>query len=284
MRSLVLLFALPVFLCAADKAPPPVGTLRSPMVLSADAVATVNARMGMLTSITLLTDKPVQSVMKGGPEINLMLDGNVVHIQALVPEGLSSVTFRVEAVTYVIRVRITPEDPTIPNPVFSFAKQGKFDELDRALSTAPAMKPADIDINGAIRVIERAASDREFRATLQNFQSMPIRKIYAWNHNEIHLLEAHQFADLDLIVFRISWVNQENRAFYLHQNQYRLFIGEKPIMAQARRQLAPRAIVFPGQQETVWLAVQGYKLRLDNDWDLRLPPEASELRAYTRTN
>jgi hypothetical protein len=285
MRRYFFLLALPLALWAAEKADPQTGgTLSSPLILSPDSVATVNARMGMLTSVTLLTDKPVQSMMKGGPEINLMLDGNVVHIQPLVPEGLSSLTFRVDSVTYVIRVRITPEDPTIPNPVFTFAKQGKFDELDRAVTAAPALKPSDIDINGAIRVIERAATDRDFRATLQNFQSLPIRKIYAWNHNEIHLLEAHQFADLDLIVFKISWVNQQGTAFYLHQNQYRLFIGEKQVMTQARRQLAPRAIVFPGQQETVWLAVQGYKLRLDNDWNLRLPPEASELRAYTRSH
>jgi hypothetical protein len=238
--------------------------------------------MGMLTTVTFITDKPVESVMKGGPEINILRDGTVVHIQPLVPEGLSSLTLRVEGITYVIRVRITTEDPAIPNPVFTFAKQGRFAELDHVLATAAPMKPSDIDLNGAIRTIERAASDPAFLATLRNYASLPLHKIYEWNHNEIHFLEAHQFADIDLIVFKLAWVNQQAVAYYLNQDQYRLFIANKQVPIQARRQLAPRSIIFPGQEEIVWLAVQGYKLRLDNDWELRLPPEASDLRAYIR--
>ena len=277
-----LLFSL--CLTAAEKPEVVAGTLRSPAALSPEMVSTVFSRMGMLTSITFLTDKPIQSVMKGGPEINVMQDGNVIHIQPLVPEGVGSLTIRVEGVTYVIRIRITGEDPEVPNPVFSFAKKGRFDELDASLSSAPALKPSDIDINGAIKVIERASSDRPFRDSLKNYQALLIRKIYAWNHNEIHFLEAHQFADLDLIVFKVSWVNQQGTAFYLHQNQYKVFIDDRQVQIQARRQLAPRAIVFPGQLEVVWLAVQGYKLRLDNDWSLRLPPDSAELRGYIRSN
>ena len=287
-RSLIALvtlaFACPSGAIAASKSQEqaPSGTLKNPVEISPDTVVTVYAKLGSITSITLLTEKPVESVIKGGPEINHLLDGNVIHIQPLVPEGTSTVTFRVESVTYVIRVRIGNEDPVVPNPVFSFAKQGRFDELDRAITSAGPMKPSDIDLNGAIRTIERASRDTTFKATLKNYGMMPIRKIYVWNNNEIHFLEAHQFADIDLIVFKISWVNQQNQALYLNKNQYKLFIGDKPVPSQVRQQLAPKSIVFPGQLETVWLGVQGYKLRLDNDWDLRLPPDAKALRAYIR--
>lgn len=258
------------------------GTLRNPAEISPDTVTTVFAKLGSITSITLLTEKPIESVIKGGPEINHLLDGNVIHIQPLVPEGTSSVTFRVEGITYAIRINISDVDPVVPNPVFSFAKQGRFEELDKALSSAGPMKPADIDLNGAIRTIDRATTDKAYRSTLKNYGVLKIRKIYEWNSNEIHFLEAHQFADIDLIVFKISWVNQQGQAFYLNKDQYKLFIGDKPVPVQVRRQLAPRSIVFPGQLETVWLGVQGYKLRLDNDWDVRLPPDAKALRAYIR--
>lgn len=258
------------------------GTLSSPAILSPDSVMTVYGRKGTLTTVTLLTDKPVEGVMRGGTEINVVQEANVIHIQPLIPEGMSSVTFRVAGVTYVIRVRITTEDPSIPNPVFTFAKLGQFDDLDKVLTNAPVMRPSEIDLNGAVRVIQRASSDKQFRATLRNYAVLPVRKIYSWNHNEIHLLEAYQFADLDLIIFKVSWVNLQGEAYYLNEGQYHIFVGEREIPIQVRQQLAPRSIVFPGQQETVWLATQGYKLRLDNDWDLRLPPEASQLRAYVR--
>ena len=184
------------------------GTLSSPAILSPDSVMTVYGRKGTLTTVTLLTDKPVEGVMRGGTEINVVQEANVIHIQPLIPEGMSSVTFRVAGVTYVIRVRITTEDPSIPNPVFTFAKLGQFDDLDKVLTNAPVMRPSEIDLNGAVRVIQRASSDKQFRATLRNYAVLPVRKIYSWNHNEIHLLEAYQFADLDLIIFKVSWVNR----------------------------------------------------------------------------
>ena len=258
------------------------GTASAPGIITPDTVTTVYAKLGMLTSVTLLTDKPVESVMRGGPEINLIKDKNVIHIQPAVVEGVSSINFRVEGITYVMRVRITQVEPVNPNPVYTFVKAAKFSDLDQVIANAPAMKPSDIDINGLVKVIERAEFDKAFRDTLHNYAIMPVNKTYVWNQCDIHFLQAYQFADLDLILFKISWVNTQTNAFYLHANQYNLFIHDRPITIQARKQLAPRYIVFPGQEEVVWLAVQGYKLRIDNDWDLRLPPDAENLKAYVR--
>ncbi len=248
---------------------------RAAVPISPDNIPTVAARLGMLTSITLLTREPIEAVMKGGPEINHLVDGNVIHIQPTVSEGNSSITFRVAGTIYVIRIRIAPGELAIPNPVFSFPGGSKFDDLDRPLAEAMPLRPGEIDLNGAVRTIERAGIDPQFRATLRSFAELPVRKIYPWNGQEIHFLAAYQFAELDLIVFKLSWVNIGSAAFYLKDHQYQIYLGSRVVPIQARRQLAPRAIVFPGQQETVWLAVQGYKLRLDNDWELRLPPDAS---------
>lgn len=257
------------------------GTASKPAVLSPDVVPTVFGRLGMITSVTLLSEKPVLSVLKGGPEINVHLDGKVIHIQPVVPEALSSVTFTVDGTTFVIKVRVSEEDPLVPNPVFTFAKRSRFEELDKAIASAARLKPMDVDLNGAIRTIERAADDQEFARTLRSYGAIPLGKVYRWNGCDIHLAQAHQFAEQDLILFKVVWVNTTDKAVYLHQDQYRLFVGSKRIPIIQKRQLAPRAIVFPGQQEVVWLAVQGYKLRLDNDWDLRLPADAAQLQAFT---
>lgn len=248
-------------------------------VLTPGSIVTVNARLGMLTSVTIRTKEPLENVLKGGPEINELVDGNVIHIQPTVAEGLSSLTFRVGGSVYVIRVRISPGDLVQPNPVFTVADAGKLAGLDRPLAEAAALRPGEIDLNGAVRAIERADRDPAFRETLRNFAELPVRKVYSWNGQDIHFLSAYQFAELDLIVFRISWVNTQAAAFYLKDQQYQIYLGERPVPIQARRQLAARAIVFPGQQDTVWLAVQGYKLRLDNPWELRLPADARMIQA-----
>jgi hypothetical protein len=286
MRNIALIFALSLATFVGSYAEPSLqgtGTSRDPAILNPDVVPTIFAKFGMLTSVTLVTDKPFDAApMKGGAEINLFRDGNVLQIQPTVNEGMSSVTFRVAGVTYMLKVRITTNDPAIPNPVFTFPKSSRFSDNDRAIASAPSLKPLDIDLNGTIKVVERATYDATFRDTLRAYAVLPIHKVYHWNHCDINLVEAHQFADQDLILFKISWVNSQNTAFYLNANQYRLYVSNHQIGIQVRRQLAPRSIIYPGQQETVWLAVQGYKLRLDNDWDLGLPPDAADLRPYIR--
>ena len=281
---LTLLCLVLVLLAARAEGPntAPLGTISNPAILAPDSVATVFARRGMLTSVTILTEKPVEMPLAGGPEIRVVKDGNILHIQAVAIEGTSSINFRVDGITYVIKVKISSEDPVIPNPVFTIAKMGAFEDLDKALAASAPMKPSDIDLVGAIRTIERAKTDIAFKATLRNYAVLPINKVYAWNHCDITLVEAHQFADLDMIIFRVAWVNTMQTAFYLNAKQYKIFVGERPVMIQARHQLAPTSVIFPGQEEIVWLVVQGYKLRLDNNWNLGLPPDSSDLRAFIR--
>ena len=45
-----------------------------------------------------------------------------------------------------------------------------------------------------------------------------------------------------------------------------------PIIARYKVGVGP--VVYPGQLETVYLAVQGYRLSRLNDWQLGLPPDS----------
>jgi len=257
------------------------GSAEQPTILPKDGSMTVSARFGMLTSIRLVSDSPIKNAVKGGPEINIILDENILHVQPAVPHGLSTITFVHDGHPYVIKVEITEDVPANLTPTFTFKAKSPFEDLDRRIANAPRLRPEDIQINRLIKTIDQAKTDPDYRQTLRGYATLPIRKIYDWNKNEIHFLEAHQFADLDLILFKISWVNQLNQALYLDASQYEIWVANKEIHAQVRQQMAPRSIIFPRQQETVWIAVQGYRLRLDNDWDLRLPPDAQALDAYS---
>ena len=51
-----------------------------------------------------------------------------------------------------------------------------------------------------------------------------------------------------------------------------------PYYGERRPKVGPGPVVYPGQRETVFLAVQGYRLSRRNDWRLGLPPDAATLR------
>lgn len=272
---------LATLLFALVGAPLFAGTVSAPSTLSSESPPTVYARMGMITSVTVKSEEPLKAVIKGGPEINVQLQGEIINIQPLIPNGLTTVSFTVEGVSYVIKVRIIEGDPESLNPVFSIKKEGAFSSLDAPLGRSKPLKPSEVDLNGAIRTIEQAEFDEAFASRLKNFASIDLRKVYQWNGCEIHFLKAYQFADLDMIVFKASWVNTRTQAYYLNAKQYGITVSGRNIPIIQRRQLAPRSIVFPGQLEQVWLCVQGYKLRLDNPWELTLPADAAQLRAFT---
>ena len=146
------------------------------------------------------------------------------------------------------------------------------------LEKAPRMKPGDVDVMGAVTTIENARVDPFYREKLTDYRMLPINKIYQWNGNLVHLLEAHQFVDKDLLVLKVQWLNETHKAFYLKDTQYQVWLANKEIPVTARMQ-ATDGTVYPSQLETVWLFVQGYRLSINNDWELKLPPEASSVRA-----
>jgi hypothetical protein len=234
----------------------------------------------MLTSVTIYADAPINNAHRGGSEIEVGLNGNTLQIQPTVREGSTNITFSSGTSTYGLKVVIREDDPPNFTPAFTVraTDAGNDSAYDPVLTNAGAMAPADIDLPHTVEDIRRAESDPSFRSQLQAFSHLDLSKTYAWNGVFVTLNEAYQFAERDLIVFRISWTNRTAAALYLDSTQYHIFVRNQEIPVIASEQLALRSVVYPGQVEEVWLAVQGYKLRLQNPWELRLPPDASLLQ------
>jgi hypothetical protein len=92
-------------------------------------------------------------------------------------------------------------------------------------------------------------------------------------------VDAAQFLDSDLLLFRLHWVNRTGDGLYLDPTQYGLRVSGRAIPIAARFHLGAGSVVAPGQSETVYLAVQGYRLSRRNEWQLCLPPDAAALAA-----
>jgi len=99
-------------------------------------------------------------------------------------------------------------------------------------------------------------------------------RFYSWNGCLVGLVDAAEFIDADLLVFRVQWVNRTREALYLDPTQYGLFVSGRTIPILARYKVGVGPVVYPGQLETVYLAVQGYRLSRHNDWQLGLPPDS----------
>ena len=84
---------------------------------------------------------------------------------------------------------------------------------------------------------------------------------YQWNGCLVALADEAQFLDRDLLVFRVQWVNRTNSAAFIWTPaNTAFFAGDRSIPIGARWQTGVGPVIYPGQRETVFLAVQGYRL------------------------
>lgn len=289
IKKLTLLCAGTVFACVTVFAqtavnvnlPPTPSTpaAQTPVALNADRVENIYSSAGAITSIEFVTDKKIESIKIGSPiaEIKYNAERKILDIFPKIREGKTNMNVVVEGTTYVFLLSVVENDKRLEfRRTFTFADE-ELNPDSAVMSKAPHIKPGDIDVVGATNQIEQARIDATFRAKLPFYRMRPINKIYQWNGNMIHLLEAHQFADKDLVVLKVQWINEGRKAYYIKDSQYEVWLVNKQIPVTARMQ-ATNGTVFPGQLETVWLFVQGYRLSLNNDWSIKLPPEASSVR------
>jgi hypothetical protein len=89
-------------------------------------------------------------------------------------------------------------------------------------------------------------------------------------------VDVSQFADRDLLVFKIEWSNHTGSVLDLDSGQIRLKVANTGIPITCSQQVA--AQLFPGQCDTIWLFVQGYRLSPRNEWCLLLPPDAASVQ------
>lgn len=290
MKTTVLLFACTVAaaLCPAQEAPanlpppPPTPAAQAPIALDANRVENIYCAAGVVTSVEFLTEKPIDSIKIGSPIVEVKYDAQrkIMDLFPKIDEGRTNMNIVVDGTTYVFVIEVVTNQRIDYRRTFTIA--GEDDAAASAMmAKAPRLRPGELDVVGAVNQIEQARTDATFRNKLPFYRTQAINRIYNWNGNYIHLLEAHQFADKDLIVLKVQWLNESPRAYYLKDSQIEVWLANKQIPVTARTQ-STDGTVFPGQLDTVWLFIQGYRLSLKNNWELKLPPESDAVRSLIK--
>ena len=267
--------------CAAPPAGPAAAPAAAPEeTLRPGAPAEVYLAPGRATTILLRTAKKVAAISVASPVVSYKYDKALNQLE-LTPAARAGGTetnlnLRIGAEVYVILARVVNDVRAQYLRVFALEGDSGSDD-EAGLARARPRAPAEVDLVGAARAIERAQSDPVFRDARPGLRLESLDQAYAWNGCIVVLADVAQFPDLDLLVFRIRWVNRTDDALYLDPSQYGLFADGRRIPVIARYKPGAGPIVFPGQLETVYLAVQGYRLSRRNRWQLGLPPDAAEL-------
>jgi len=255
---------------------------QKPLTLAPNRIENIYSTVGVVTSLEFLTEKEIQQIKLGSPiaEVSFDPERRIIDIFPKVEEGRTNMNVVIDNCTYVFVLTVSLDGQVDYRRTYTLVGETASQDAE-VLQTAPRLKPSEIDVVGAINTIEDARTDPIYRAQLPMYRMLPLNKTYQWNGNLVHLLEAHQFLRKDLTVLKVQWLNEQDKAYYLKDRQYQVWVANKQIPVTASMQ-ATDGTVFPGQLETVWLFIQGYRLSINNPWEIKLPPEASSIRKLLR--
>jgi hypothetical protein len=260
---------------ALGRAEPSAATT-GPIPLSAGKVEVVGLKPLMVTSLNFPKGAKIDDIRIGSKIVQVDFDPkkNQLDIYPTVTEGMTNLNVRIGDNIYTFILKILNNG----DPVFqrSYTFEDEADDFDGALANAPSMKPFEVDTVAAIKTIERARFDPTFRQTIPGFRTLPIGRTVLWNDSPVTLVDVSQFADRDLLVFKIEWSNNTGGVLNLDSGQLNLKVAGTVIPITCSQQVA--AQLFPGQCDTIWLFVQGYRLSPHNDWRLLLPPDAASVQ------
>jgi len=272
MRTAVILLVAALGISPARAGAPP-----SDEPLRPGTPAEIFVAPGRATTVLLHTGQKIAAISLASPVVSYKYDKslNQLEITPTVRSGgvETNLNLRIGAEVYVLLVKVVSDVRAQFLRVFTVEGDPGADD-EGLLARARPLMPVEVDIVGAARAFERSEVDPVFRDARPSLKIEPLGQVYAWN-GCLMALDLAQFLDLDLLVFRVRWVNRTDQALYLDSSQYGLFVDGVRIPVIARYQVGPEPVVFPGQLETVYLAVQGYRLSRHNRWQLTLPPEGA---------
>jgi hypothetical protein len=266
----------PAFLAATALAQPPTDEGQ----LSAGRPADIFVAPGHATTLVLHTARKVAAISLASPVLAYKYDKalNQLEITPTVRSGgvETNLNLRIGPNVYVLDVHVV--DDVRAQFMRSFTLEDDSQAEDEAgLILAHPLRPDQVDIVGAANALERARRDPVFLQSQPNLKIDSLGRFYTWNGCLVALVDAAHFIDADLLLFCVQWVNRTDEALYLDPTQYGLFVAGQRIPIIARYKIGVGPIVYPGQLETVYLAVQGYRLSQRNDWQLGLPPDSEEI-------
>ncbi len=271
MRAACLALMVGLVSAAAEPADPPTE-------LHPGTPVEIYVAPGHATTLQLQTEQRVAAISLASPVVAYQYDKTLNQLE-LTPAAQAAGTetnlnLRIGPHVYILVVKVVNDIRAQYLRRFLLAGDSVAED-EAGLAQVRPMKPAEIDLVGAVKTMARAEDDPVFRAAQPLLRLESLDREYPWNGCLVALVDEAQFLDRDLLVFRVQWTNRTDSALYLDPRQYGLFIGGRSIPISARCQTGIGPVVYPGQRETVFLAVQGYRLSRHNDWRLALPPEAA---------
>jgi hypothetical protein len=261
--------------CALGRADPSAVTT-GPITLSPAKVEVVDLKPLMVTSLNFPKRAEIDGIKIGSKIVEVAFDPkkNQVDIYPTVTEGMTNLNIRMGDNIYTFLLKIINAGDPVYQRSYSFEDEA--DDFDGAVAGAPIMKPFEVDTVAAIKTIERARFDRTFRQTMPEFRTLALGHTVFWNDSPVTLVDVSQFADRDLLVFKIEWSNNTGTVLNLDSGQVCLKVANTRIPITCSQQVA--AQLFPGQCDTIWLFVQGFRLSPRNEWRLLLPPDAASVQ------
>ena len=252
-----------------------------PVVLQPGVPADVFVAPGRATTVLFRTEKKVAAISLASPIITYKYDKalNQLEIAPAVKAGgvETNLNLRIGDEIYVLLIRVVTDVRAEFVRAFTLPDENPAGD-EAQLGAVRPLAPAQIDLVAAAQTMEKAEHDGVFRAAQSNLRWETVAVTVPWNDCAVTLDAAVQFVDLDLIVFRVRWVNRSGDALYLHPAQYGIGVGRQMIPIAAR--YSPNeAVVLPGESCVVYLAAQGLRLSRHNAWELKLPPAAAAIDA-----
>lgn len=273
-----------VFICAALAIVVPTSGSEgagSQVELSTNTVYNVHLAYGGTTTIKLVTEKNIDDITVGAPIVDLEFVNELktIKVTPTVSAGATNMNVIIDGKIYVFILNITNDNRVVYSMTCTIPGERR-SARKNLMANAPRMRPDEIDTVGLIKAIERARIDPVFRNAQKNMEQFPIGKVYQWNGQLIHLVDVHHFPSMDLLVVKIQWTNRGSRGLYLHANQYELWVANRQIPITARQQI--NHVLMPGQSDTCYLFIQGYRIEPEQNWELRLPPEAKQILRFVK--
>lgn len=236
---------------------------------------------GGVTTLLFRGADKISAISAASPLVSYKYDRALNQIE-LAPTGRTAgaeinLNLRIGPNVYVLVAKVVTDVRAQFVRTFSPTAEIATDD-EASLADSPPLKPNEVGLVEAARILGRAQSDPVFRAAHPSLRVESIGQISVWNDCLITLVDVAQFLDRDLLVFRVRWQNRTSDALHLDLSQYALAVQGRAIPIIARYQPSGiGTIVPPGATEIIFLAVQGQRLSRHNPWQLRLPPDAAEI-------
>jgi hypothetical protein len=251
-----------------------------PSELDSSVIEHVYTSFGLITTIHLATDNTIEDLKFGSDILTYEYDAeqNLLHLMPRIQSGVTNMNMMIDGKVHVFIIHIE-SDPRVQYRRTFTMKQDSRTQAN--LENAPVLQPGDVPVIPLIRIIERLQKDPTYASQVPNMRQLDVSKSYKWNGCDIQLKGVYQFPHIDTLVFRIEWQNVTNKLLYLNCRQYLLKIFNEKIPVTSATQ--NRESIYPGEMDQVYLFVQGHRLRLENEWELMLPPdEESVVRLYQK--